>query len=113
MNGGSFVGFVSTPLGVRVPPDLRKTPTAKTDTTAAERHHQSSLPCFGPHGGDPYRFTWWTTPPAGEVWIERGGGWVRGRIASRGRFYVTVEIVTRRRRRRRVRKLYSKLRRVR
>ena len=72
---------------------------------------QPSLPAFGPDASDPFRFTWYTTPAGAEVWIERRGRWVKGRIVGRGRKYVEVGIAGAGGRRCCVRTLYSELRR--
>jgi hypothetical protein len=74
-------------------------------------HCQASLPGHGPDAGDSFRFTWWNTATGAEVWIEARGGWCRGIVSGRRRRYVEVEIPTARGRRRRVKRLYSELRR--
>lgn len=74
---------------------------------------QTALPGLGPDADDRFRFTWWTTPIGGEVWVERRGECVKGRIVGRGRFYVNVEVISGHGKRRRVKRLYSQLRRSR
>jgi hypothetical protein len=68
---------------------------------------------LGSDAGDPFRFTWWNTADGAEVWIEHRGGWRAGVVIGRGRKYVEVAIAGSKGKRRRVRKLYSELRRVR
>jgi hypothetical protein len=82
-------------------------------TFGGSRVELQALPGFGPDVTDRFSYTWWNTPPAGQVWIERRGEWVKGRIIGRGRFYVAVEITDRRGRRRRVKRRYEELRRCR
>jgi len=73
---------------------------------------QLALAGQGPAASDDFRFTWWNTQQCAAVWIEHRGSWRQGIIVERGREYVRVEIETRAGRRRRVRKSYSELRRV-
>ncbi len=74
---------------------------------------QTALPGFGPDPRDLFRFTWWNTSDRAEAWIEHRGKWRAGLVIGRGRKYVEVAIVGANGKRRRVRKLYSELRRAR
>jgi hypothetical protein len=70
---------------------------------------QLPLVGFGPEAGDAFRFTWWNTAEGVAVWIEHRGRWRAGRVLSRGRKYVEVEIEDAGMRRHPVRKSYSEL----
>ncbi|HUO04416.1 MAG TPA: hypothetical protein VMU16_04380 [Candidatus Binataceae bacterium] len=73
---------------------------------------QGELPGFGPDARDAFRFTWHNTMLGARVWVEHRGKWRAGEVAGRGRQYATVAIESASGRRRRVRKLYAELRRL-
>ncbi|MFI5351355.1 MAG: hypothetical protein ACHQZS_00185 [Candidatus Binatales bacterium] len=72
---------------------------------------EQSLSGLGPDAGDGFRFTWWNTADGAEVWIEHRGRWRAGVVIGRARKYVEVAIVGGGGRCRRIRKLYTELRR--